>query len=66
MIVLRFCFKRFHYSHRESSTKKGAARNFVKFMGRHMCWGFFFNKVATLLKRDSETGFFPVNFAKFL
>ena len=30
------------------------------------CWSLFSNKVANLLKRDSETGFFPVNIAKFL
>ena len=30
------------------------------------CWSLFSNKVDNLLKRDSETGSFPVNIAKFL
>ena len=50
--------------------KKGLLRNFAKFTRKHLCHSLFFNKVAglrpaTLLKRDSGTGF-PVNFAKFL
>ena len=38
--------------------KKGALENFAKFTGKHLCQSLFFNKVATLLKRDSETGVF--------
>ena len=43
--------------------KKDALRNFAKFTGKHLCHGLFFNKVAdlrlaTLLKRDSDTGVF--------
>ena len=39
------------------------------FTGKHLCWSRFFNKDAgwmsvTLLKRDSDRGFF-VNFAKW-
>ena len=41
--------------------KKGVLRNFVKFMGKYLCQGLFFNKVSGLWYRC-----FPVNFAKFL
>ena len=32
--------------------KKGVLRNFTKFIGKHLCWSLYFNKVAdpTLLK----------------
>ena len=59
-------------SHRRCSVRKGVlTRNFGKFTGKHLCQSLLFNKVAgvkpaTLIKRDSDTGFFSVNFAKFL
>ena len=45
--------------------------NFAIFTEKHLCCGLFLIEVqarrpATLLKRDSNTGFFPVNNAKFL
>ena len=50
---------------------KGVLRNFAKFIGKHVCQSFFFNKVAdlrpaTLLKRRLWHTCFPVNFTKFL
>ena len=50
-------------SHPEVFCKKGVLRNFAKFTKKHLCQSLFFNKVAglrpaTLLKRDSGTGFF--------
>ena len=33
-------------SHRRSSVRKGALRNFVKFTGKELCQSLFFNKVA--------------------
>ena len=30
------------------TVKKGVVRNFVKFTGKHLCRGLFFNKVAGL------------------
>ena len=43
--------------------KKGILRNFVKFTGKHLCQGFFFNKVtglrpARLLKKETGAGVF--------
>ena len=43
--------------------KKGVLRDFAKFPGKHLCQSLFFNKAAglrpvTVLKRDSDTGFF--------
>ena len=50
--------------------KKGVLENFAKFTGKHLCQSLCFKKAAglmpaTLLKRDSGTEFFPVNFVKF-
>ena len=57
-------------SHPEMLCKKGALTNFLKFIGKHLCQGLFFNKVAarsaTLLKKRLWRRCFPVNFAKFL
>ena len=58
-------------SHRKCCVRKGALRNFVKFKGKHLCYCFFFNKVAalmpaTLLKKRPWHRCFPVNFAKYL
>ena len=65
MIVLCFCFKCFYYSHRKSSTKK-MLLEILENSWENTCWSLFSNKVATLLKRDSEIGSFPVIIAKFL
>ena len=51
--------------------KKGVARNFAKFTGKHLCQSLFFNKMAglrpaTLLKKRLWHMRFPVNFVKFL
>ena len=35
-------------SYRRCSVKGGVLRNFAKFTGKHLCQGFFFNKVAGL------------------
>ena len=46
--------------------KKDARRNFAKFIGKHLCQCFFFNKVARLRPVRPWYRCFPVNFAKFL
>ena len=33
-------------THRRCSVKKGILKNFANFTGKHLCWSFFFNKVA--------------------
>ena len=60
-------------SHQWCSTQKGVLRNFTKFIGKHMCQGLLFNKVAGLktpmpevLKKRVLHRCFPVNFVKFL
>ena len=47
--------------------KKGVLRNFVKFIGKHLCQSLYFNKVAclTLLKYRLWHKYFPVTFPKF-
>ena len=53
--------------HRGSCTqmffKTSVFKNFAIFIGKHLCWGILFNKVADLeacnfIKRDSDTGVF--------
>ena len=39
-------------------TNIGVLKNFAIFAGKHLCWSLF-------LKKDSNTGGFPVNIAKF-
>ena len=55
-------------SHRRSSVKKDAFKNFIKFIGKYLCWSLFFNKLrpATLLKKRLKHRCFPVNFVTFL
>ena len=53
------------------SMKKGALRNFTKFIGKHLRQSLYFNKdvglsPATSLKTRLSHRSFPVNFAKFL
>ena len=47
--------------------KKGVLRNFVKFIGKHLCQSLYFDKVAglTLLKQRLWHKYFPVTFPKF-
>ena len=51
--------------------KKCALKNVANFTGKHLCLGLFLIKLqgvrpATLLKRDSGTGLFPVKSMKYL
>ena len=46
-----------------SFVEKGVLKNFANFSGKHLCWSLFLIKwqdfcLATLLKRDSNTGVF--------
>ena len=47
--------------------QKGVLRNFVKFIGKHLCQSLYFDKVAglTLLKQRLWHKYFPVTFPKF-
>ena len=61
----------FRSSHQSCSVKKGVLKNLVKFIGKHLCWSLFYNKVAglrpaTLLKERLQHRCFPEIFAKFL
>ena len=49
--------------------KKAILKNFSKFTGKHLCWSFFFNKVAdlrpaTLLKKETPTQLFSYSFCE--
>ena len=44
-------------SHQSCSIKKGVLRNFAKFTKKHLRQSLFFNKVAGLKKRDSDSVF---------
>ena len=60
-----------HRSRPKVFCKKGAPRNFAKFIGKHLCQSLFFNKdaglrAAALLKKRLWHKCFTVNFAKFL
>ena len=50
--------------------KKGVLRYFAKFIGKHLCQRFVFNKVAgracNFIKKKIWQRFFPVNFEKLL
>ena len=51
--------------------KKGVLKNFAKFTRKHLCWIFFYNKVAvprpaSLFKKRLWHRSLPVNFANFL
>ena len=61
----------FRSSHQKCSMQIGVLRNFTKFIGKHLCQSFFFNKVpglrpATLLKKRLWHRYFPMNFVRFL
>ena len=58
-------------SHQRCSKTKGVLSIFAKFTGKHLSQKLFFNKIAdlspaTLLKENTGTGDFPMNFAKLL
>ena len=58
-------------SRQEVFCEKGVLRNFIKFIGKHLCQSLFFNKVAglrpaTLLKKRLWHRCFSVDFVKFL
>ena len=60
-------------SHPEVFCNKGVLKHFAIFTGKHLCWSLFLINLqtrrpepATSLKRNSNTGVFPVNIAKFL
>ena len=53
-------------NHRRYSAKKGALRNFEKFIGKHLCQSLRGLRPSTLLKKRLWHRCFPVNFAKFL
>ena len=54
-------------SQRRCSVKKGALRNFSKFIGKHLCQSLFWaSEPTTLLKKRLWHRCFPVYFAKFL
>ena len=62
---------KFRSSRPEVFRQTGILKNLSKFTEKHLCQSLFFYKVAglmpaTLLKRDSGTGFFLVNFETFL
>ena len=55
--------------HQRLSVKKGALKNFADFARKDLSWSIFSIKLqgrgpATFLKRDSNTGVFPVKFPK--
>ena len=33
--------------------KTGVLKNFAMFNGKHLCWSFFFNKVASFIKKEN-------------
>ena len=58
-----FCFARLKSNLLQMFYKTGVLKNFVNFKGKHLCRSLFFKKVAglrlaTLLKKDSDTGVF--------
>ena len=57
-------------SHRRCSAKNGALKNLWNFTGKNLCWSLFLIKLqtfrpVTLLRRDSNTGFFVWNLQSF-
>ena len=57
-------------SHWRCSAKNGALKNLWNFTGKNLCWSLFLIKLqtfrpVTLLRRDSNTGFFVWNLRSF-
>ena len=62
-VVTKLDEKQFRAVVQSCSVKKGVLEKFTKFIGKHLCQSFFFNKVEAVslqlyLKRDSGTGVF--------
>ena len=60
----------FRSSHQRCSIKKAFLRHFMMFIGKHLCWGLFFNKVAgyqccSFIKKRLQHLCFLVNIEKF-
>ena len=53
-------------SYPKAFCEKGVLKNSAKCKGKHQCWGLFFNKEKTLLKKTLRHRSFPANFAKIL
>ena len=51
-------------SHRRCSVGEGVLRNFAKFLGKHLCQSFFFEKVAGLRKKETLTRVFSCEFCE--
>ena len=56
----------FRRSNKRCSIKKNLFRNFTKFIGKHLCQGLFFNKVAGLnfIKKETLAQVFSCEFRK--
>ena len=57
-------------SHTRCSVKKHVLKNFANFSGKHLCWSLSLihlkaSRPTTLLKKDSNTGVFLLNFQNF-
>ena len=51
-------------SHQRCSVEEGVLRNFAKSLGKHLCNSLFFNKVASLKKKETLTRVFSCEFCK--
>ena len=51
-------------SHPEMFCEKDVLRNFVKFTGKYLCQGLFFNKVAGLIKKEALAQVFSCEFCE--
>ena len=50
----------------EMSCRKGVKQILAKFKGKHLCQSLFFNRPATLFKKEALAQVFSCEFAKFL
>ena len=67
--ILRNSSTIFRSNHQRCSIKKAILKHFVILTGKHLCWGLFFNKVAShqacnLIKKRLQHRYFPVNIGK--
>ena len=65
----KFCYRRGKFQNTETASG-GVLKNFTKFIGKHPCQSFFFNKVAglwpaTLFKKRLQHRCFSVSFVNF-
>ena len=68
---MEFGFQKYRSSRWQMYFRIGVLKNFAIFTGKHQCWSLFLINMqawtpATLLKRDSNIGFFLWNLQKFL